>query len=348
MSGQADKNFYTYVLGVLGNTQDYEVDLQFYLTRNCNLACQGCYMQANPNVARNIVTSSDVDYYLNQFDGVPGFCQSVVFSGGEIFVAPIEYLQEISQNVLKRGWHLQLKTNGAWIKNPKLAHSVADMLHNLTPRYGICAETEDIKQCVMKIPRPFRRLVGPVVVYRKFPLLSSLDIAISVDNKLHPEQSADWFLGIVDMIAGDKKLRKSVGLKTFSFDDSADFFQYGVLENPAVRVKKFEKHVGKWLFSYYINGKRIESYFGKFIDVTQIPSLEKIREFVLPSIGGSSKGRLVYCFHPDKTVGLDSCYLETVGRVPYIDENGQRKTFEQINQEIAQKLIADYKCAKTK
>ena len=299
-------------------------------------------MHANPNVPSDIMSRSDVDFYLNQFADVSGFCKSVVFSGGEIFVSPIDYLQENAQNVLKRGWHLQLKTNGAWIKNPKLAHDVGEMLLNLNPRYGICASAEDIKQSIMKIPRPFRKWLGYALVRKKFPLVSSLDMAISVDNILHPAQSADWFLEIVKMISGNKKLRESVELKTFSFDSSADFFQDNVLEKPGVNVKDFKKHPGKWLFKYSINGKRIESYFGKFVDTAQIPVSQKIREFVLPPIDTLAQGRLVYSFYPDKTVGLDSCWLETVGRVPYVDANGKCKTFARINQDIQKKLIADY------
>lgn len=336
------KNFYVYVSDVLNNIHDYEIDLQFYLTRNCNLACRGCYMQASPNISRNIIPESDVGFYLNQFATVPGFCQSVVFSGGELFVAPIDYLQKNAENVLKRGWHLQLKTNGAWIKNPNVAYDVADMLRRLNPVYGICATTEDIRQCIMNIPPIFRRLLGRAVVYRKFPLVSSLDMAISVDDKLHPGQSAEWFLSIADMISRDKKLKKSVGLKTFSFDDSADFFQESVLENSQADIKNFKQHGKKWMFTYQINGKRIESYFGKFVDTTQIPLSKKISEFVLPAIGTEKKGRLVYSFHPDNTVGLDSCYLEAVGRVPYLDETGKCKSFAQINEDIQKKLVQDY------
>ena len=339
---QIDKNFDIYVTDLLSDLQDYEIDLQFYLTRNCNLACRGCYMHANPDVSRDIMSETDVDFYLGQFAEAPSFCRSVVFSGGEIFVAPIDYLERNAQNVLGRGWHLQLKTNGAWIKNPKVAHDATDMLRNLNPKYGISATTEDIRQCIMKIPRPLRRLLGWPVVRKKFPLVSSLDMAISVDNKLHPVQSADWFLRIVNMISHDKKLKKSVGLKTFSFDDSADFFQESILENPNVSVKDFKQNGKKWMFTYSINGTRIESYFGKFVDVTQVTVLQKIQEFVLPAIDAERKGRLVYSFYPDKTVGLDSCHLETVGRVPYIDENGKRKTFAQINEDIQKKLIQDY------
>lgn len=55
------------VKDVLGNTKDYDVDLQFYLTGNCNLRCQGCYMKAGPNVSRDIIGPSDVNFYLNEF-----------------------------------------------------------------------------------------------------------------------------------------------------------------------------------------------------------------------------------------------------------------------------------------
>ena len=121
-----------------------------------------------------------------------------------------------------------------------------------------------------------------------------------------------------------------------------------MLGHPELKINKIESYPDAACLVYNINGMPVESYFGDFVDVDNVPQFKKISEFVLPSIYGDTSGRLVYCFHPDKTVGLDSCYLESVGRVPYLDTAGKRKPFAQINQEIGQKLIADYKRAKTK
>lgn len=55
-----------------------------------------------------------------------------------------------------------------------------------------------------------------------------------------------------------------------------------------------------------------------------------------------ARGRLVYCFYPDGTAGFDCNYLESVGRVPYRDKNGQCKPLAQLQRDIYEKLVSDY------
>ena len=343
-----DKDFSRSVSNVLNNTQDYDLDLQFYMTNHCNLSCPGCYMHANPKLSRNIITSGDVDFYLNEFSTVPGFYETVVFTGGEIFNEALINLEGSAHNVLDRGWHLQLKTNGSWVAKPELRNSVLRMLDRLQPGRGMLASQEEMEKFLSCFPKRFLRLLGrdnvKKLLFKFMPTASLLDLAVSVDDKLHPVQSADWFADIANMLSYDKDLRNKINLKTFTLYDSYDFFVNHVLKNPKIKsaVKNVKSHPESGCMTYTVNGKMVESFFGDFVDTAKVPEFKKISEFVLPSVDGDTNGRLVYCFHPDRTVGLDSCYLETVGRVPYIDENGKRKTFAQINEDIQKKLIQDY------
>ncbi|MBQ2016911.1 MAG: hypothetical protein II208_00080 [Alphaproteobacteria bacterium] len=342
------KDFPGHVSNALNNTADYDVDIMFYMTHNCNLACSGCYMHANPAAARDIIPASDIDFYLNEFEKVPGFYNTVVFSGGEIFNDSLVNLERNAHNVLDRGWHLQLKTNGSWIAKPELRNSVFRMLDRLEPGRGMLAGKDEIERFLSRFPKPILRLLGRErvvkLLFKFLPSASLLDLAVSVDDKIHPIQSADWFIDIANALSRDAGLKENVNLKTFSFYDSKDFFDSHVLKNPKIRsgVKNVEWHPDYSCLAYTINGKKIESFFGDFVDTAKVPEFKKISEFVLPSVDGDTNGRLVYCFHPDRTVGLDSCYLESVGRVSYINDKGKRKSFAQINDDIQKKLIQDY------
>ena len=67
-------------------------------------------MRSSPNVSQNVLPYADLKFYLDEFDKVPAFTNSVVFSGGEIFTAPINYVRACADMVLGRGLELQLKT----------------------------------------------------------------------------------------------------------------------------------------------------------------------------------------------------------------------------------------------
>ena len=116
------------------------------------------------------------------------------------------------------------------------------------------------------------------------------------------------------------------------------------MNNPQLGVQNFEKMPQKWAATYTINGARVESYVGDFVDVGAVPDIKKLSEIVLPPIA-AARGRLVYCFYPDGTVGFDCNYLESVGRVPFKTDKGEYKSFAKIQKDIHQKLVLDYACA---
>ncbi len=323
----------------------------FYLTQYCNLQCSGCYMHASPNASRMLLPYSDLKFYLDEFEKIQNFTQAVTFSGGEIFTAPIGYVQACSHIVLDRGLGLQLKTNGAWVRDSQQRDSVMNMLSRLQPRRGLVADEQEINSFLSRYPRWFLRMLGRDVVrewmYKKLPTTSLLSMVVSVDDKLHPAQSADWFVKIADSITTNKKLRDTVNLKTFTLSESVPLLENQVLNNPKLNVQDFQKFPGAWAAKYTINGARVESYVGEFVDTGAVPMTKKLSEITMPPIG-NARGRLVYCFYPDGTVGFDCNYLESVGRVPYRDSAGNLKTLAQIQRDIHAKLVSDYTCASQK
>ncbi len=178
-------------------------------------------------------------------------------------------------------------------------------------------------------------------MYHKLPTMSMLDMAVSVDDLLHPAKSAQWFADIAKLITSDSRLRKKVNLKTFTLNESAGFFEHYVLGNPQLGVKNVVRPSNKNALRYNINDCRVEAYFGDFVDVGKVSQVDKLSNIVMPSLGDSA-GRLVYCFYPDKTVGFDCYYLESVGRVPYVDAHGRYKSFARLQRDMYTQLVLDY------
>ena len=330
-----------YISDIIYDTQNYEVEALFYLTRHCNLKCPGCYMQSSPEIQKSILSLDDLGFYLNEFNNIENFTQSVVFSGGEVFTAPIKYIKQCSDNVLNRGWTLQIKTNGAWIQDKQKSDDILKMLRQLKPSHGYVANEQEIQHIIKKYPRWLLHICGNALIKKHLNKSSALSMAISVDDKLHPAQSADWFIKIANAITADKKLRNDVDLKTFTLYESVPLLESRVLNNPELHIKNFELFENKQAARYTIKNTPVESYVGEFIDATSIPTTTKLSEIAVSPIG-DAKGRLVYCFYPDGTVGFDCNYLEPVGRVPYTDETGKYKSLTQIKHDIHKKLVADY------
>lgn len=342
------KGFSDNVYSVISDNANYEIDLQFYLTQRCNLSCRGCYMAASPNVSGDVLPIDDISFYLNEFGKNQQFTGDVVLSGGEIFTLPIDYVESASRQILNRGYGLQLKTNGLWVDDLKKRDGVVAMLRRLKPGRGLTASKEQFHDFLASKPKWFLRMLGRNIVsmwmYKSLPTKSLLSMAVSVDDMLHPAKSADWFVKIVNLITNDKHLRNKVELKSFTLLDSVPMFESCVLNNPNLKVQNFSELSKGYGAKYMVNGVQIESYIGDFVDVKNVSDNEKLSNFVLPSLG-NGMGRLVYCFFPDKTVGLDSWFLESVGRVSYVKADGSQKTFDEIRHDICSKLILDYKKA---
>ncbi len=345
MNGTDIANFSTAISDIIWDTTNYEVEVLFYLTQHCNLKCDGCYMRSSPNTPQNTLPHNDIRFYLNEFDEMPNFTHMVTFSGGEIFTTPINYLEGCAHTVLDRGYGLQLKTNGAWIQNPQTCESVKNMLGRLNPRRGLVATGAQIQAFLAGKPRWLLRILGRDIVCawmkKALPTQTMLSMAISVDDFLHPAKTADWFIQIADMITNNTRLRDKVALKTFTLNKSVPFLETHVLNNPNLNVQNFQQMPRRRAAKYTVNGATIESYVGDYVDVGAVPQIKKLSEITVPPLG-DARGRLVYCFYPDGTAGFDCNYLESVGRVPYRDENGKCKPLTQLQHDIHKKLVTDY------
>lgn len=342
------KEYADYASEVIYDNENYEMDLQFYLTNSCNLNCPGCYLSetlCKTDKSWNVLPLSDLGFYLEEFENIPAFTKNVVFTGGEIFTLPINGLEWAAHCVLDRGWGLQLKTNAKWVIDDSLCKSVMNMLRRLNPDRGLVATEQQIKRFLHGKPKFLLRLLGPEVVrkwmFKVLPTTSLLSMALSVDDKLHPVQSADWFVKIINQVSGDKSLREKVALKSFTLSDSMLLFEQKVLNNPQLKVKNFSEMQKLMGVKYSVNGTKIESYFGDFVDLTKVSAKEKLSNFVQPPLG-AARGRLVYSFYPDRIVGLDSYYLQSVGRVSTLNTDGSLKSFNKIRRDITTQLVLDY------
>lgn len=330
---------------IFDNSGKYDIELLFYLTRHCNLSCNGCYMNSGPNASRAMLPMKDLRYWLKEFEKVSGFDESVVFSGGEIFSLPIPYVEHNAHQVLDRGWRLQLKTNGAWVSETERRDAIRAMLRRLQPHQVSNASDDDVKRALGRLPKVVWRAMGNKLagwlLWQMLKKQTALDLVVSVDNKLHPKQSAKWFEDIANMLVQDSRLSKTVNLKTFTFFESIAFFEDLVLDNKNLDVSNFRQMHSHNACEYTVHGKRVETYFGDFIKPSSVSIEKKLSEIAVPDMSG--RGRLIYSFMPDRTVGVECDFVDSVGRVPYVADDGQMKSFQQIKTDIHKKLVEDYK-----
>lgn len=338
------------VAKIIFDDTQYSKELLFYLTRHCNLACSGCYMCSNPNVSRAMIPMQDVRHWLKEFENVPNFDDSVVFSGGEIFTLPTVYIEHNAHQVLDRGWRLQLKTNGSWVADTERRDAVRVMLHRLQPHQVMVGDDTDIARVMGRLPRAVWRAMGNKLaawlLWRMMEKRSALDMVVSVDDKLHPKRSARWFEDIAHMLATDKRLARTVNLQTFTFYDSVSYFEDKVLGNPRLNVSDLVLNQGKSVCTFNAGAKHIESFFGDFVEPGTVPIKQKLNNIVVPD--GLGGGRVIYSVMPDRTIGVECDFVDSVGRVSYVDGNGKLKSFNQIQSDIHQKLVDEYRRLVTK
>ncbi|MBD5391470.1 radical SAM protein [bacterium] len=297
------QTFVRNIVSTLFEKNNLGIMAQFYLTHYCDLRCPGCYMAAGPHRSRAAMPVADIDFYLSEFFKLPYFTPYVVFSGGEIFTLPVEYLEYNIKGALDLGLHVQIKTNGMWARDARRRDAIFNMLRNL-------------------------------------PTTNRFSMAVSVDDKIHPRASADCFVDIASRIGADKKLSKKVALKSSGFRDGIKFFDAHVINNPRLDILDFWSNDKKTIYQYQVGDAVIESFFDDFVDVNAEYGARVTSDITINTPGGGHS--VVLYFHPDGTVGFENAAFQSIGRVPYIDAHGGYKSINTLVNEIAARAISDY------
>jgi len=323
---------------------NYDLNVVFYLTRHCNLACPDCYMHASPDVPENQMPVDDIKFYLAELKSLPNFIPAVAFSGGEVFTLPLEYLRENIENAFAENLAVELKSNGAWGADSQSRKDVFDMVRGLNIPEHMCAPNADAFEYVVsqkmkwldkKRFRAYRLLHDKQRTYKYFLELSKhkynvdvmaspLTITLSVDNVVHSGESVDWCNNIVHDIVRDNDLRRKISLCCMNLD-----------ENLKQRVKTY--FMDGYPCTVISGGCKInpnsDNYFdGDWIDKPQYNNGKLVQ-----------RGCMNLFFWPDGTVALDSnLNCQPVGRVPYKNKNGEYKDIKTIMDNIATKIVRDY------
>ncbi len=321
----------------------YEV--VFYLPGSrCNLQCPGCYMHGGPMVSKQMIPTQDVLHFLRSFSVLDNYSNSVVFSGGEIFTTPVSYMQYNIQNALDTVGHVHLKTNGAWIANPTHADAILKMLGGLGVPRGIDASDNQIRNFLGQFTRKYIRYHRQEIIdqmWREFPTRPALDLCVSVDNKIHPVKSAEWFVKIARRVAENKNLTNNLNLKTFSFDQSRDFFVERVMRPLQDQISGVKSAQNGDVLHYRIGNVNAQSFFGAYADVSKSSAPENAATIGVPGVDGVM--RLVFYFYPDKTVSFCSDDYKIVGRVPYEHADGTYKTIDELRREMMAAVVDQYR-----
>lgn len=316
---------------------------QFYMTHYCNLSCPGCYMAAGPIRPKVCIPTADIGFYLREFKKNSGFVGVTTFSGGEIFSLPTEYLKYNIQDALDLGIYTEIKTNGSWVDNPARSDRIFEMLGGLSVPRVANVSAAKVQDYLRRYTRSELQSMGRDKIMEmlcaEFGTIAVLDMAVSVDNKIHPARSAQWFAKIATRIGRDDNLAQKIELNGLSFKDSFDFFMQHVIKNPQLGV--YDLHSKGGILSYRVGKCSVQSGFADFLDTTAAVPPETSADIVAKSVGGDSF--LPIFFWPDRTASFEDSAMRTVGRVPYVDANGKCKGLNQLIQDMAIKLMSDYK-----
>ncbi len=320
----------------------YDAEVVFYLTRGCNLACPGCYMNKGKVCkAKDFIPADDVHYYINEFSNLDNYNEAAVFSGGEIFTTPVKYLEHTIQGALDYQIRAHLKTNGQWITDKNKSDEILQMLSGLRAPLLMDAEDPLVNEYFSRYSPEYIKSHWSKILEtlrREHLVRNSLDLCVSVDDKIHPAQSAKWFTNIAEKISSNSKLSRKIALKSFSFTDSYEFFMRGVIRNS--HVSNVDFNYDTQICSFSFNDMPIYSWFGDFINITPTCDPNDIGDIALPSDSG--RARLVFFFYPDGTAGFETMGYKSVGRVPYKTRGGEYKDFNRLFSDMRRALVNDY------
>lgn len=327
--------------------QDYQLELQFYMTEKCDLACPGCYMNSSPKVAGAEIPQRHIESIIADANRYPNFSHRVCVSGGEARLIGAQKLGNVLQSMMDMGAIPELKTNASWVQNPGQSEMMFSMLSNLrVPRGRLASSQEEIDRYAASLMKSLVCLDDQVVqqeivnrkINKKFPMVPGLGLCVSVDNKIHPAKSADWFIDLVDITTKIPELRSNYDLGVVTFEDSMRWFQQNVVFNKRVEFTEYYKH--GYRFGFKCRGKDITGLQQKFHD-TRLPIKPKHMHELTFQESPNAPRRLVIYYYPDETASFSLYGEKIVGRVPYV-QNGQIKPLGHLMNDMFQKMIQEY------
>ncbi|MCL2748493.1 MAG: hypothetical protein FWE50_00235 [Alphaproteobacteria bacterium] len=325
---------------------EYDIELEFYITNRCNLSCKSCYMNASPDCPDDQIHISDIKKIIRAFKKVPNFQDKIRISGGEASIIGARKLGNILQSVINMGTSPQLNTNMAWIQDKHKSAEMLKMLSSLKVPKVITYNYEgEIQQYMEKLAHELDITTEPAkrkkLFNQKFkqayPEIPVLALCTSVDNLLHPAESAEWFKQMIKIISKSKKLQNNLifGLITLTMD----WFEKEILQDPEMNCSDFNQTGSR--FNFKCHGQKIMGARHDFYDPKTLIDAESMKDIIYKSVNNYCY-ELVLHFYPDKTIGFEDFCLRSIARVPYLTEKGNMKSWNRLRQEMFSKLVEEY------
>lgn len=110
----------------------------FKTTHWCWYNCPHCCESAGKNRPAEFIPADVIKYYTDAATSDPKFAKEMVLTGGEIMASykfdMKNYVPELANYITERGIRLDIKTNGAWIRNKDLRTKIVPDLININER----------------------------------------------------------------------------------------------------------------------------------------------------------------------------------------------------------------------
>ncbi len=110
----------------------------FKTTHWCWYNCPHCCESAGKNRPAEFIPADVIKYYTDAATSDPKFTKEKVLTGGEIMASykfdMKNYVPELANYITERGIRLDIKTNGAWIRNKDLRTKIVPDLININER----------------------------------------------------------------------------------------------------------------------------------------------------------------------------------------------------------------------
>ena len=326
--------------------QDNDLDLQVYLTDKCDLSCSGCYMQCNG--APSIVPNADILKIVNELNKQQNYSRKVCITGGEARMVGTKNLKGILQSVMDINNTVELKTNAKWVQNKKESDEMYNMLAGLKVKQYITYVNEADMGNYVKFLKSDKSLPTDETqrnaevrkrFYEKYPLIPGLSMGISVDNFIHPVQSAKWFKKLAGTVTTDAALYNNVKLGVSTFKNSMDWFRKEIFHDTELNCTDISETAHR--FNFKVNNQEIIGLQGTFVDTTKAKELDDMWKISYTDSETQISHMILYVY-PDCTIGFETHGLKSVGRVPYLTKSGKIKDLNTLLNDMLVKIVVEF------